>query len=173
MQYVKDFMFGQILDEFAISGNREEAIERMRMLSTMHNQQVIGVVYEAKDSHHKPGSKSITSLDVEAAFAKQEDGGKGRLEYWEKVGLAYSGPEQELPPDFIYMGGGMVVNCSDEVTLAITEDPIKPCVHFGADNVSDLVTLSFESKENLDQLIEALQAISSGMEPTCSPLMDE
>jgi hypothetical protein len=165
MQDVKDTMFGQILDDFLASGDREAALERMQLLSTMHNQKVIGVVLEATESHCLPGGVIISTLENEAAIAKDLKGAPREL--WKQVGLAYSGPDQTLPKDMIYMDGGLYVNCSDDLSLGVYPGPDgkTPSVTIGSEENPDLLTLAFPSKENLEQIIDVLQGIAETMEP--------
>lgn len=174
MQDVQKYMLDQILDDFTASGDREAAFDQLSLLHTMHNQKVVGVIYRAKENNPLPGDEGnnrrveIKSLDSERRFAAQEDKGEGRLQYWERIGLAYSGPDQTLPPDIMYLGDGMLVNCSDELVLGAHKDPHKPSITIGSMDNYGLLTLAFDNKENLDQVIEVLQGLSENMEPPCS-----
>lgn len=177
MQAEKEILFGQILDEFLASGNREEAVDQLSLTSSMHNQKVIGVIYQATENHRvildpETPHTIISTLDNERRLAAQEDKGEGRLKYWEKVGLAYSGPDQTLPKGMMYMDGGLYVNCSDDLFLG-AYDGKGSSITIGSENEPDLLTLAFPSKENLEQIIAALQGIANTMEPTpCSSSTD-
>lgn len=165
MQDVQKYMLDQILDDFTASGDREAAFDQLSLLRTMHNQKVIGVVKRSTSENCLgAGRIMISSCDNEKGL--QEEGRVNTL--WEKVGLAYSGPDQTLPPDIMYLGDGMLVNCSDELVLGTHKDPHKPSITIGSMDNFGLLTLAFDSKENLDQVIEALQGLSENMEPSCS-----
>lgn len=168
MQAEKEILFGQILDEFVASGNREEAIAQMSITSSMHNQKVIGVVKTTTEEHALgPGRVMISSMDNEKGLYKE-----GRVtDLWKETGLAYSGPDQTLPKGMMYMDGGLYVNCSDDLFLGVHEDVA--CITIGSDEERDLLTLAFPNKENLEQIIAALQGIAKTMESTpCSSSTD-
>lgn len=170
MQAEKEILFGQILDEFLASGNREEAVAQLSLTSSMHNQKVIGVVLKATDKHVLPGDVIISTLENEAAVTKHLNGESRQL--WEKIGLAYSGPDQTLPKGMMYMDGGLYVNCSDDLFLG-AYDGKGSSITIGSEDEPDLLTLAFPSKENLEQIIAALQGIANTMEPTpCSSSTD-
>ena len=169
MQAEKEILFGQILDEFLASGNREEAVAQLSITTSMHNQKVIGVVLKATDKHVLPDDVIISTLENEAAVTKFLNGESRQL--WEKVGLAYSGPDQTLPKGMMYMDGGLYVSCSDDLFLGVHDDA--SCITIGSEDEPDLLTLAFPSKENLEQVIAALQGIAKTMESTpCSSSTD-
>lgn len=174
MQDVKDIMIHQILAEFLGTGDMKEATERLQLCSTTHNQKVIGVVLKATEKHVLPGEVIISTLENEAAVTKNLNGESRQL--WEKIGLAYSGPDQELPRDMIYMDGGLYVNCSDDLLLGVypaTEELSTPCITLGSDEEPGLLSLAFPNKENLLQLIDVLKGLADTMESTpCSPSTD-
>lgn len=173
MQDVKDDMLGQILDEFLASGDREAAIERLQLASTMHNQKVIGTIYESTESNPLPGLVQIVRGLHEDRKPAQDQ--KEASPYWKKIGLAYSGPDQELPKDMLYMDGGLYVNCSDDLFLGVYPAPRGegPSITIGSEEEPGLLTLAFPSKENLVQIIAALQEVADTMESTpCSSSTD-
>lgn len=169
MQAEKEILFGQILDEFLASGNREEAVAQLSITSSMHNQKVIGTIYESTEENPLPGFVQIVRGLHEDRKPAQDE--KAKSQFWKKIGLAYSGPDQTLPKGMVYMDGGLYVSCSDDLFLGVHDEA--SCITIGSEDEPDLLTLAFPSKENLEQIIAALQGISKTMEPTpCSSSTD-
>lgn len=141
--------------------SREEAENQLTIISCLSNQAPIGKIYRATEKHEGRTGEIIVRSNSECNILPEN-------EFWEEVGLAWSGPAGfgSMPEGFISTSFGIMVDLSDYITSDIQENQI--ILGSGHhEHFRGIVSLYYSNKEELESLYYTVKAALE--EYKCSP----
>lgn len=132
--------------------SRQEAEDQLLILSCLSNQAPIGKIFRATELNEgRTGDIILRS--------NEENLGIPDNEFWEEIGLAWSGPVGfgSMPEGFISTNFGIMVNLSDYITADIQENQI--ILGSGHhERFRGIVSLYYGNKEELESLSYTVKA---------------
>lgn len=118
----------------------------------------VGKIFRSTESHPSLDAGRIIVRSSEEC--RKLDAQETLNEYWEEVGLAWSGPTGygSLPRGFITTAYGLMVNVADDIRGTVLDNSVA-LGYDSEDQFKPVVTMLFKSVEDVENLADLLDIV--------------